>query len=116
MRKNVRKVEDQVNDTVAQDDTVNDDIVSVDSSDDADDLNEIQIVESSTKDSATVDDTCNDRPLATFDNVFLINYRLINMTCSCIIVLLPCLSWRLIDISFSHVSLYFQHRKWIIGT
>lgn len=100
MRKNVRKVEDQVNDTVAQEDTVNDDIVSVDSSDDADDSNEIQILESSTKDSATVDDTCNDKPLATFDDVFLINYRLVNLTNSCVNDLLLYLSWRLANMLF----------------
>lgn len=77
MGKNVRRVEDQFNDTVARGDTVNDDIVSVDSSNDADDSNDVEVVEPNNGDSTTVDDTCNDRPLESLDRIFYVNYGLV---------------------------------------
>ena len=74
MVKYAMNLEEELNTAVAQGVTKNDDIMSVDSSDAADDTDDVEIVEPNGGGLAAADDLSNYRPLEFFDHIFYLNF------------------------------------------
>lgn len=74
MAKYAINLSDELNSTLGEGMVGNDDAMSEDSDDAADDTNDVQIVESNHNGSSGLDETCNDKPLGYFDEIFHINY------------------------------------------
>lgn len=74
MTKYALNLSDELNDTLTEGLLSHEDGMSVDSDDAGDDSNDVQIVESKGDGSSAIDETCDDRPLSFYDNIFHVDY------------------------------------------